>query len=388
MLMEEKGHNVPERSKDDSGSGGMFFVFALAALLVMPLSCAKAGVRLKDISHIAGASTASLFGYGLVIGLQGTGDGQGTGFTTQSLANMMRRMGITVDPQQVKVKNVAAVMVSATLTEALIRGERFDVTVSSVGDSKSLRGGTLLLTPLAAMDGTVHAYAQGPVSTGGVAVESQGSSVSKNYTLVGRVPGGGTVETPVFKLPNDPSRLELVLQDPDWTTARRVADVISQRWGSVAEANKSSVIEVSIPAEYADSQRRAEFISELEALTIEPDVVARVVINEKTGTIVAGQNVTIAPVAVAHGDITVQIETQPIISQPAPLSLKGETVTEKVSDVSITEKDARVILLPATTNIQEVAESLNAIGATPRDIIAIFQALKQAGALRAELIIL
>ena len=386
--MEEKGNNVDNRSRDDSSSGGMFFVIALAALLVMPLSCAKAGVRLKDISHLAGASTASLFGYGLVVGLQGTGDGQGTEFTIQTLTNMLRRMGITVDPAQVKVKNVAAVMVSATLTEAMIRGERLDVTVSSVGDAKSLRGGTLLLTPLAAMDGTVHVYAQGPVSTGGFAVESQGTSVSKNYTLVGRVPAGGTVETPVFKLPADPSHLELVLQDPDWTTARRVADVISQRWGSVAEADQPAVVKVSIPAEYADPQKRAEFISELEALTIEPDVAARVVINEKTGTIVAGQFVTISPVAIAHGDITVQIETQPVISQPAPLSPKGETVNEKVSTVSVTEKDARVILLPATTNIQEVAESLNAIGATPRDIIAIFQALKQAGALRAELIIL
>ncbi|MBI5868118.1 MAG: flagellar basal body P-ring protein FlgI [candidate division Zixibacteria bacterium] len=362
---------------------------ALAVLLILPLSCAKAGgARLKDITHIAGSSSASLFGYGLVIGLSGTGDGQGTAFTTQSLANMMRRMGITVDPAQVKVKNVAAVMVSATLTEAMVRGEHFDVTVSSVGDSKSLRGGTLLLTPLASMDGVVHGYAQGPVSTGGFAVESQGTSVSKNYTLVGRVPGGGMVETPVFKLPTDLTHLELVIQDPDWTTARRVADAITLHFGTSAEADQPSRVKVSIPAEYADPARYAEFVSELEALTIEPDAAAKVVINEKTGTIVAGQFVTIAPVAVAHGDITVQIETEPVISQPAPMSLKGETVTEKVSDVKVTEKDARVILLPATTNIQEVAQSLNAIGATPRDIIAIFQALKQAGALRAELIIL
>lgn len=387
--MDEKGNPVKKRSQDESSSSGAFLVIALAALLVMPLSCARAnGARLKDITHIAGASSASLFGYGLVIGLQGTGDGQGTGFTTQSLANMMRRLGITVDAQQVKVKNVAAVMVNATLTEAMVRGEHFDVTVSSVGDAKSLRGGTLLLTPLAAMDGVVHGYAQGPVSTGGFAVESQGTSVAKNYTLVGRVPAGGIVEAPVFKLPNDLTRLDLVIQDPDWTTARRVADAVSAHFGTSAEAEQPAIVSVSIPAEYAEPGRYAEFISELEALTIEPDAAAKVVINEKTGTIVAGQFVTIAPVAVAHGDITVQIETEPIISQPAPLSPKGETVTEKVSDVKVTEKDARVILLPATTNIQEVAQSLNAIGATPRDIIAIFQALKQAGALRAELIIL
>lgn len=375
------------KPSDNEQSGGIFLILALVTLLVLPVSCAKAGVRLKDISHIAGASSTSLFGYGLVVGLTGTGDGQGTQFTGQTLTNMMKRMGITVDPRQVKVKNVAAVMVSATLTEALVRGEKFDVTVSSVGDAKSLRGGTLLLTPLAAMDGMVHGFAQGPVSTGGFAVESQGTSVSRNYTLVGRVPSGGAVETPIFKLPVDPSSLELVLQDPDWTTARRVADAVNQRWPAVAEAEQPSVVKVATPSIYADPKMRAEFISELEALMIEPDVVARVVINEKTGTIVAGQNVTIAPVAVAHGDITVQIETRPVISQPAPLS-KGETVVEKESVVSVTDSTARVILLPETTNIQQVAESLNAIGATPRDIIAIFQALKQAGALRAELIIL
>lgn len=387
--MDEKETDVDERADDKSSASSAFFVIALAALLVLPLSCAKAdGVRLKDITHLAGASTASLFGYGLVVGLQGTGDGQGTEFTVQTLTNMMRRLGVTVDPAQVKVKNVAAVMVSATLTEAMLRGEHIDVTVSSVGDAKSLRGGTLLMTPLASMDGVVHVYAQGPVSTGGVAVESQGTSVAKNYTLVGRVPSGGTVDTPVFKLPTDPAHLDLVLQDPDWTTAHRIAEVISQRWGSVAEADQPAVVSVSIPTGYSEPQQRAQFISELEALTIEPDVAARVVINEKTGTIVAGQNVTIAPVAVAHGDITVQIETHPVISQPAPLSQGGTTVNEKESSVNVVEKDARVVLLPASTNIQQVAESLNAIGATPRDIIAIFQALKQAGALRAELIIL
>ena len=230
--MDEKETDVDERADDKSSASSAFFVIALAALLVLPLSCAKAdGVRLKDITHLAGASTASLFGYGLVVGLQGTGDGQGTEFTVQTLTNMMRRLGVTVDPAQVKVKNVAAVMVSATLTEAMLRGEHIDVTVSSVGDAKSLRGGTLLMTPLASMDGVVHVYAQGPVSTGGVAVESQGTSVAKNYTLVGRVPSGGTVDTPVFKLPTDPAHLDLVLQDPDWTTAHRIAEVISQRWG-------------------------------------------------------------------------------------------------------------------------------------------------------------
>jgi flagellar P-ring protein precursor FlgI len=344
-------------------------------------------VRLKDISHIAGPGNVALFGYGLVVGLQGTGDGQGTEFTIQTLGNMLRRMGITVDPNQVKVKNVAAVMVTASLTQNMVRGERLDVTVSSVGDAKSLRGGTLMLTPLAAMDGTVHAYAQGPVSTGGFAVEAEGASVSRNYTMVGRVPSGGTIETPMFKLPADPGTLELVLHDPDWTTARRVVDAIAGRWGGTAEAIQPSLVRVGIPASYATTEGRAEFISELESLTIEPDEAARVVINEKTGTIVAGQYVTIAPVAVAHGGITVRIETTPVISQPAPLSA-GETVVAKESSIAVEEETAQVIYLPPSSNIQDVAESLNAIGATPGDIIAIFQALKEAGALRAELVIL
>ncbi|GAB4317059.1 MAG: flagellar basal body P-ring protein FlgI [Candidatus Zixiibacteriota bacterium] len=366
------------------------FVFTVAVTLAIVLvgaSQSDAAVRFKDISHIAGPGNTSLFGYGLVVGLQGTGDGQQTEFTIQTLANMLRRMGITVDPEAVKVKNVAAVMVTATLTMDNVRGEHIDVTVSSIGDAKSLRGGTLLLTPLAAMDGTVHATAQGPVSTGGFAVEAEGASVSRNYTLVGRVPGGAVVETPMFKLPSNPSYLELILHDPDWTTARRMADAIAERWGSVAQATQPAIVQVEIPAGYTGAQGRAEFISELESMSVEPDAAARVVINEKTGTIVAGQFVTIAPVAVAHGGITVQIETSPVISQPAPLS-QGETVVANESSIQVTHEDARVVYLPSSSNIQDVAESLNAIGASPSDIIAIFQALKRAGALRAELIIL
>lgn len=357
------------------------------ALVISAVAPTDAAVRFKDISHIAGPGNTSLFGYGLVVGLEGTGDGQQTEFTIQTLANMLRRMGITVDPEAVKVKNVAAVMVTATLSMFNVRGEHIDITVSSIGDAKSLRGGTLLLTPLAARDGTVHAHAQGPVSTGGFAVEAEGASVSRNYTLVGRVPGGGVVETPMFKLPSNPSYLELILHDPDWTTARRMADAIAERWGAIAQASQPAIVQVEIPPGYDGTQGRAEFISELESMVVEPDAAARVVINEKTGTIVAGQFVTIAPVAVAHGGITVQIETSPVISQPAPLS-QGETVVEQESSIQVTQEDARVVYLPSSSNIQDVAESLNAIGASPSDIIAIFQALKRAGALRAELVIL
>ncbi|HUU44623.1 MAG TPA: flagellar basal body P-ring protein FlgI [Acidobacteriota bacterium] len=361
---------------------------AVVATLTIP-GTAAAGVRLKDLSHMAGPGSTALFGYGLVVGLDGTGDGQGTEFTVQTLSSMLRRMGITVDPDQVKVKNVAAVMVTARLTPQMVRSERLDVTVSSMGDAKSLRGGTLLMTPLAARDGTVHAFAQGPVSTGGFAVEADGggASVSRNYNLVGRVPGGGAVETPMFQLPADPEYVELVLHNPDWTTAHRMAEVIRAQWGEVADARQPSLVSVAIPDEYKDVSGRARFIAELESLEVEPDQAARVVINEKTGTIVAGEHVSIAPVAIAHGGITVEIQSIPVISQPAPFS-DGETVVAQESGITVQDETAHVVYIPGTGTIKDVAESLNAIGATPRDMIAIFQALKEAGALRAELIIL
>lgn len=363
-----------------------------AIVVFLTMACwseSEASVRLKDLSHIAGPGEIALFGYGLVVGLDGTGDKQGTEFTVQTLANMLRRMGITVDPEQVKVKNVAAVMVTASLTPDMVRGEHFDVTVSSIGDAKSLRGGTLLLTPISGRDGTVHAFAQGPVSTGGFAVEAAGggASASSNYNMVGRVPGGGAVEIPMFQLPVAPDRLELVIHNPDWTTAHRITEVVRELWGDIAVARRPSVVQIAIPEEYQEVTKRAEFIATLEALEINPDQSARIVINEKTGTIVVGQHVSIAPVVVSHGGITVEIQSLPIISQPAPFS-GGETVVEDESSITITEEVAHVIYLAETGSIQDVAASLNAIGATARDIIAIFQALKQAGALRAELIIL
>lgn len=365
-----------------------------AALLVCSLFAwpsASSAVRLKDISHIAGPGSTGLFGYGLVVGLDGTGDKQGTEFTVQTLANMLKRMGIAVDPDEVKVKNVAAVMVTANLTPQMVRGERFDVTVSSMGDAKSLRGGTLLMTPLAARDGTVHGFGHGPVSTGGFAVEAGsgggGASVTLNYNLVGRVPGGGLVETPMFQLPHDPVTLDLILHAPDWTTAQRITDEIEKRWGLISEVRRPSLISVTIPVDSRTARGRTAFIAALEYLQIEPDQPARVVINERTGTIVAGQYVSIAPVAVAHGGITVEIQNMPVISQPAPFS-EGETVVSQESNITVTDQTARVLYLPGAGTIKDVAESLNAIGASPRDIIAIFQALKEAGALHAELIIM
>ncbi len=365
-------------------------IFSLG-LLVPSLSAKDSfaePVRLKDIADFANRADVRLFGYGLVVGLKGTGDGAGTEFTIQSLANMLTRLGVTVNSEQIKVKNVAAVMVTATLTPDMKTGTHFDVMVSSMGDAKSLEGGVLLLTPLNAMDGRLYAYAQGPVSTGGFNVEAEGgSNVSRNYTLVGRIPGGGVLEQELmlFNPPN--GKLRVYLRDPDYTTAQRLADVINDQYFDVATPVDRASVLVEIPPEYDQPGGQVDFIASLESMTLTPDQPARVVINEKTGTIVAGEWVTIAPVALAHGSITIQIRTRPVISQPAPLS-EGETVVERQSDIDVTEDEARVVYLEEATNINEVAQALNSIGATARDIISIFQALKEAGALRAELIII
>jgi flagellar P-ring protein precursor FlgI len=343
-------------------------------------------VRLKDIASFAGRADVRLFGYGLVVGLQGTGDGAGTQFTVQSLASMLTRLGITVTPEEIKVKNVAAVMVTSAVTTEMKTGSHFDVMVSSMGDAQSLQGGVLLLTPLTSLDGQLFAYAQGPVSTGGFNVEAQGGGrVSKNYTLVGRVPGGGVLEKELALFEPPGGKIKVLLRDPDYTTARRVAEVINAEYPDAAAPADQASVEVRMPGEYQEDGGKVAFISSLESLTLTPDMPARVVINEKTGTIVAGEHVTIAPVALAHGNITIQIRTRPIISQPPPFS-KGETVTQTQADIEVTETEAPVVYKQESTNIHEVAQALNSIGATSRDIIAIFQALKKAGALRAELV--
>ncbi len=366
-------------------------IWLLAILLFsasLPIKSVSAAVRLKDIADFAGQADVRLFGYGLVVGLNGTGDGAGTQFTVQSLASMLTRLGVTVTPAQIKVKNVAAVMVTSTCTPEMKAGSHFDVMVSSMGDAKSLEGGVLLVTPLNGLDGRLFGYAQGPVSTGGFNVEAGGGTkVSKNYTLVGRVPGGGVLETELMQFEPLDGKIRIVLRNPDYTTARRVADVINNTYYDAAVPIDRALITVEIPPEFDTPGGKVSFIASLEPLTLTPDMAARVVINEKTGTIVAGEFVTIAPVALAHGAITIQISARPIISQPAPFS-KGETVVQTQANIEVSETEANVIYMRESTNIHEVAQALNSIGATPRDIISIFQALKKAGALRGELIII
>jgi flagellar P-ring protein precursor FlgI len=361
--------------------------FLLSLLGILCTSAEAERVRIKDICAFQNKQDIDLIGYGLVIGLDGTGDGTGTQFTTQSLVNMMERMGLTVDAQKVKVKNVAAVMVTTRISSELKEGSYFDVTVSSVGDASSLQGGTLLMTPLAGPDGMVRAMAQGPVSIGGFNVQvDERNKIVNNYTLVGRVPGGGKI-TNAVEAPTESQDIFLSLFDPDFTTAHRVAERINIKYGSVAFAVDGGTVKVILPDSLSQAETKIAFIADIGLLEVVPDNTARVVINEKTGTIVVGQHVTIEPVAIAHGTITVSIYSTPVISQPAPLS-SGQTVVTQESRIDVQNEPAHVVNLDRSVYLSDIAQALNKIGATPRDIIAIFQAFKQAGALRAELVIL
>lgn len=362
---------------------------SLVLLIVFLFTCAsQAKVRIKDIAQVEGTSKTWLIGYGLVVGLEGTGDGKGTRFTVQSLANMMQRMGINVSAEKVKVKNVAAVMVTAKVSPSDKKGSTIDVTVSSLGDATSLQGGILLLTPLVSSDGAFYAMAQGPVSIGGFNVQvEEGSKIMNNYTLVGRVPGGGVVQREVESPYEEHKVITVSLKYPDYTTAYRVAKSINEGLKYSTVPTNDGTILVYVPDSQQGQGNWIKSISDIEGLEVEPDEVARVVINERTGTIVAGQFVTISPVALAHGNLNIEIKATPYVSQPAPFSL-GRTVETKQKELYAQEEKARIVFLEETASVKNIASALNAVGATPRDIIAIFQALKEAGALRAELVIL
>jgi len=362
----------------------------LSGALVVSLACglcsqAKAGTRLKDISSLSTEYSVPLVGYGLVVGLDGTGDGKNTQFTIRSLVNMLQRMGVTVNADDVKVKNVAAVMVTASIDPLAHPGGRLYVTVSSVGDAKSLQGGVLLLTPLSGPDGVAYAVAQGPITIGGFNIQaSGGNAVQNNYSLVGRIPGGALVQEAPPDLPTVIGLVTFTLNDPDITTASRATQAINERYGDIASAVDAATITVTVPE---DRTQAMAFMARLESVEVDPDTQARVVVNERTGTIVAGGQVSVAPVALAHGALTVQVSSSPVISQPLPFS-EGETTYRDLTDIAVQEEAAKVVAFEEAASVAEVAAALNAIGATPRDIIAILQAIHRAGALRAELVIM
>jgi flagellar P-ring protein precursor FlgI len=364
-------------------TGGLLLL--TAALLLFPQ--AAGGARIKDITKVVGVRGNQLFGYGLVVGLNGTGDKQGTEFTIQSLTNMLSKIGINVDPNQVKVKNVAAVMVTAELPAFARAGMRLDVLVSSIGDAKSLQGGTLLMTPLTGVDGDTYALAQGPISTGGFSAGAGGDQETKNHPTVGTVPSGAVVEKEVIVPFQMRERLHFVLRNPDFSTSEAVARAMNAGIGTeVAFPEDARTVVVDVPEFYRS--RVVDYIARLETLEVAEDGPARVVVNERTGTVVMGENVRISTVAVSHGGLSVVIQEETDVSQPGPFSSGGQTRTVKNRDVSVEEQESHLMVLPEGVSLGEVVRALNAVGVTPRDLIAILQAMQNAGALSAELIIM
>lgn len=351
----------------------------------LPVQGAVGSVRVKDIASVRGVRSNQLTGYGLVVGLEGTGDSSGAQFTVQSIANMMERFGVSVSSSDLKVKNVAAVIVTADLPVYARPGATLDVTVSSLGDARSLQGGTLLQTPLQGADGRVYAVAQGSVSIGGFNFSGGGGNrVQKNHTTVGRVPSGAIVENevPVGFVQTDNS-LVIQLHQPDFTTASRVASAIRKQYPLLGVTTPDpGTVRIFLPPE--EREDPVLLISQLENLRVQPDAVAKVIVNERTGTVVVNGDVRIAPVAIAHGGITVRIQTKVKVSQPPPLS-SGETVVVPETDIGVQEPEAKMIYLSEGGSVESLVKALNLLGVTPRDLIAILQAIKGAGALHAEI---
>ncbi len=356
------------------------------ALFLLSLSGVIHAERIKDLASIAGVRNNQLVGYGLVVGLNGTGDK--TSFTGQSLRTMLRELGVTLPPGvDPKSKNVAAVAVHTDLPPFVKPGQTIDVTISSLGDAKSLRGGSLIMTPLKGIDGKIYAIAQGSLVVGGFGAEAaDGSRVTVNIPSAGRIPNGATVERTVGNAFNVGDSIILNLHQADFTTASRLTDAINHTLGKgTARSMDASSIKINAPR---DPSQRVPFLSLVENLELSPgEAAAKIIVNSRTGTIVIGQNVRVSPVAVTHGNLSVTISANTEVSQPNALA-NGETVITPNFDVEVTEEDSRMFVFNPGVSLDEIVRAVNQVGAAPGDLVAILQAMKQAGALRAELIII
>ena len=355
----------------------------LLALIGAPSG--RAATRLKELVALEGMRDNQLIGYGLVVGLAGTGDRKQTILSAQSLANMLERMGVSIPPQAITVKNTAAVMVTATLPPFAQPGSHIDATAAAIGDAQNLQGGLLLLTGLRGADGHVYAVVQGPVVTGGFVAGNGGNNQTVNHPTVGRVPAGAIVERPAPSV-NPSGRVRLQLRNADFTTSARIAEAVNLKFSAngtpVAHAENSALVSVVIPPDYAN--RSIEFLAELEKVPVDADRPARVVVNERTGTIVMGGDVHISPVAIMHGNLTIEIQTTFAVSQPAPLATGTTEVVPQVG-VGAKEEKTRNLILKQGATCEELVRALASIGSTPRDIISILQNLRTAGALEAQL---
>jgi len=381
MQMNEQQQHV------DAGEMARTVVLALPLLanilfLAVVLAPSEAdAARLKDIASFSGVRNNELVGYGLVVGLAGTGDGTSSTFTMRSMSNMLEKMGVEVDPDNLKPKNVAAVMVTAKMPVSAKPGSTIDVTVSSLGDAKSLLGGILLITPLKGLDGRVYAVGQGALTIGGFSVAGEAAGAQKNIPTVGLIPSGAVVERGVpFKFNNQDS-MTLNLSISDFGTTMQVVNKINASMGGeFASAKDISTIDLRLPDRFRGNM--VPLMASLENLSISPDGKARVVVDEKTGTVVLGQDVRLSKVAVAHGSLQIVISESQDVSQPGPFS-DGETVVTPRTDIQVTEANNQLMLMEGAT-LQELVDGLNSIGASPRDLISIIRALKAAGSLHAE----
>ena len=340
-------------------------------------------VKIGNVTRIQGIRDNQLIGYGIVVGLAGTGDSSRSQATVQSVANMMGEFSIDVTPDQIRSKNLAAVMLTADLPPFIHSGDRIDVTVSSMGDADSLQGGTLVMSPLKAANGEIYAVAQGPVSIGGFNVQSGGSSVRKNHPTVGRIPNGALVEKEIkFDLNKD--HLNLLLQNPNFKTADNIAKALNKKleYSNIAQAQDAGTVRVNVPDEFEG--RVVDFIAQVNNTDVRSNIEAKIVIDEKTGTIVLSHNVRISTVAVAHGNISVTIKTREEVSQPPSFS-EGETEKTEETEIEVSEEEGNIVMISNENTIEDLVSALNTIGATPRDIVSIIQKIKAAGALHAKL---
>lgn len=359
------------------------FVLSLAlAGLLLTLAAPAQAVRIKDIASFSGVRDNQLIGYGLVVGLAGTGDKKDSVFTLSSMKNMLDRMGIGLDSSALKIKNVASVMVTAKMPVSSKPGTKLDVTVSSVGDATSLLGGVLLQTALKGVDGKTYCLAQGALTVGGFSVVGQAASATKNINTVGLIPGGGIVEREIPFQFNQQDNLTLNLRNADFTTAQQVAERLnSAMGGAFARATDAMTINVNVPQNYRNNL--VPLMASVENLEVTPDNAAKVVVDEKTGTVVLGKDVRITRAAVAHGNLQITVQESEQVSQPGPFS-GGQTVVSPQTNINVREENRRLHMVEGAT-LQELVDGLNAIGATPRDLISILRSLQVSGSLHADL---
>ncbi len=354
-----------------------------AVLAFASFAPADAASRIKDLANIEGVRDNQLIGYGLVVGLQGTGDTiNNSPFTKQSITAMLERLGVNIRGQNLSLKNVAAVMVTANLPAFSTQGTRIDVTVSALGDAKSLQGGTLLVTPLLGADGNVYAVAQGSLAIGGFQVQGEAASITRGVPTVGRIANGAIIEREIEFALNSLPNVRLALRNSDFTTAKRIAAAINDFLGAAtAEPVDPSTVALTVPKEYANNV--VALLTEIEQLQIEPDLAAKIIIDERSGIIVMGRDVRVSMVAVSQGNLTVTISETPQVSQPAPFS-RGRTVVVPRTKVGVQEDGRKLAIVPDGVSLQQLVDGLNALGIGPRDLISILQAIKAAGAVQAD----